>query len=127
MAAARARAFFEARGRDVKDADVFARAAWDALIEAMGRAETSTRAEPDYSAEAKRALGRAGLVLDRAETAAFLDAIYISGAEGGKRAFPEAPDVLQQLKGRGFLLATVTNRAFGGERALPSRAARGGY
>jgi putative hydrolase of the HAD superfamily len=116
MAAARARTFLESRGRESGGADAYARTAWDALIDAMVRAEATTRVEPDYTAEARAALERAGLSLERAETEAFLDAIYISGAEGGKRAFPEAPDVLRELKRRGLLLATVTNRAFGGER-----------
>jgi putative hydrolase of the HAD superfamily len=116
MAAARSRAFLGARGYEGGDSDLYARAAWDSLIDAMARAEASTRVEPDYTAEARAALARAGLDLEREETAAFLDAIYISGAEGGKRAFPEAPGVLRELKRRGYLLATVTNRAFGGER-----------
>jgi len=57
-----------------------------------------------------------GIALTRDEAAGLLEAIYVSGAEGGKEAYPDAGPVLAELRRRGFLLAAVTNRAFGGER-----------
>jgi putative hydrolase of the HAD superfamily len=103
-------------GVDGVDAALAARTAWDALDEAMRRARASDLREPDYAAVCRDALVAVGVVLSRDAAAAFLDAIYVSGLEGGKAPYVDAVEVLQALRGRGFLLGTLTNRAFGGER-----------
>jgi putative hydrolase of the HAD superfamily len=116
MAAARAHEFLTLRGFDGFRAGEFARIAWDALDGAMQLARATDLVEPDYAAVASAALAAAGLPLDCATAAAFLDAIYVSGADGGKEAYPGAAEVLAELKRRGFLLGSVTNRGFGGDR-----------
>jgi putative hydrolase of the HAD superfamily len=62
------------------------------------------------------ALAGYGLQLSHEQAAAFLEAIYVSGEEGGKAAYPDARPTLEELGARGFRLGIVTNRAFGGER-----------
>jgi len=54
-----------------------------------------------------------------------MDAIYISGEDGGKVAYPDARRTLDELLARGFKLAIVTNRAFGGSRFRGDLAAAG--
>lgn len=116
MGAERAAAFLEAHSITGVDAATVARVAWDAMEDAMRRARATDCVEPDYGEVARHALAELGLRLTRDLAAALLDAIYVSGVEGGKAAYPDARDVLLELRRRGFLLATVTNRAFGGER-----------
>jgi putative hydrolase of the HAD superfamily len=82
----------------------------------MRLARATDRLEPDYPAVVRDALAQAGHRLSREQAAAFLDAIYISGEEGGKAAYPDARETLEALLSRGFRLGIVTNRAFGGER-----------
>jgi putative hydrolase of the HAD superfamily len=115
LAAERAAATFARLGVDA-DPALAARVAWDALEASMVAARQSGLQEPDYASAASAALAEHGIVMPLAAAAAFLDDIYVSGAEGGKEAFPEARETLLALKERGFLLATVTNRAFGGNR-----------
>lgn len=116
MGAERAAAFLESRGITGLDPATVARVAWDALEDAMRRARATDCVEPDYGEVARHALAEIGLYLSRDQSAALLDAIYVSGVEGGKVPYPDARDVLLELRRRGFLLAVVTNRAFGGER-----------
>lgn len=115
-ASERAAAFMTANGLEGAAPDALARACWEAMQEAMRTARTGTLVEPNYAnvaAEAARALG---VHLTPELAAEFLDAIYVSGAEGGKLAYPGARDTLETLRQRGFRLGIVTNRAFGGER-----------
>lgn len=116
IAAERAEAFLSSIGRHADDPGAAARACWDALESAMREARLGDLAEPGYAAAASAAARDVGLDLTNAEAAAFLDAIYVSGAEGGKEPYPGADDMLRTLRARGFLLGIVTNRAFGGER-----------
>jgi len=116
LAAERARAHLARVGVNAGDPAGAARVAWDALEKAMRLARATDLVEPDYGAVVRDALERAGLPLTREQALEFLDAIYISGEEGGKVAYPDARPTLDALLGRGFRLAIVTNRAFGGER-----------
>jgi FMN phosphatase YigB (HAD superfamily) len=116
MAAARAHEFLTLRGFDGFRADEFARVAWDSIDDAMIAARQTDLVEPNYAAVAADALKASGLAIDVPGAGAFLEAIYVSGADGGKEAYPDAPMVLAELKSRGFLIGSVTNRAFGGER-----------
>jgi putative hydrolase of the HAD superfamily len=116
MAAERAAEILPRLG--VADADPAgaSRAAWDALEDAIRQARAGNLMEPIYAEVARTALAEHGIQLSREAAGEFLEAIYVSGAEGGKAAFQDAVDVLLELRRRGFLLATVTNRAFGGSR-----------
>ncbi|GIW13218.1 MAG: hypothetical protein KatS3mg062_0657 [Tepidiforma sp.] len=115
-AAERAAAFLAANAVHAPDPGALARACWDAMEHAMRSARAGDLVEPDYPAAAQDAAARLGVHLSREAAAAFLDAIYVSGAEGGKLAYPDARPTLETLRQRGFRLAIVTNRAFGGER-----------
>ncbi|WP_192497932.1 HAD family hydrolase [Tepidiforma bonchosmolovskayae] len=115
-AAERAAAFLRARGLPAADPAALARACWDAMEAAMRAARSGDLVEPDYPRVAADAAAALGVPLDRAAAADFLDAIYVSGAEGGKVAYPDARPTLDALRQRGFHLGIVTNRAFGGER-----------
>lgn len=115
-AAERAAAFLAANGLESADPAALARACWDAMDGAMRAARAGDLAEPDYAAVAAEAAAALGVRLDRGLAAAFLEAIYVSGAEGGKAAYPDARPTLEALRARGFRLGIVTNRAFGGER-----------
>ncbi|MFN0146670.1 MAG: HAD family hydrolase [Dehalococcoidia bacterium] len=95
---------------------LLARVAWDAMEAAMRQARTTDLVEPDYAEVARGALECAGLSLERDAAGRFLEAIYVSGSEGGKAPYGDAAEVLAELRRRGFLLATVTNRAFGRDR-----------
>jgi len=112
------RAAIALRGFGVRDAEpaLVARTAWDALEEAMRLARKTDYLEPDYAEAARRALAEIDVALSHEQAAELLDAVYVSGAEGGKAPYPDAAKVLHELRRRGFLLAAVTNRAFGGER-----------
>src|SRR5687768_7126499 len=83
---AAARAAEELARQEVASVDpaVAARTAWDALEAAMRQARATDLVEPDYGAVSQEALATLGLELPRERAAAFLDAIYISGVEGGK-------------------------------------------
>jgi len=116
LAAERAAAFLAASGLPSADPALLSRVAWDAMEEAMRTARATDRKEPDYAAVARAAAASAGIALGYAQAAALLDAIYVSGGEGGKVAFPGARATLLELRNRGFLLGIVTNRAFGGDR-----------
>jgi FMN phosphatase YigB (HAD superfamily) len=98
------------------DPAAVARVAWDSLEEAMRTARATDLVEPDYPEVTRQALLESGLALTHGQSAELLDAMYVSGSDGGKAAFADAPATLLELRERGFLLATVTNRAFGGER-----------
>lgn len=115
-AADRARAFLGGLGIPCPDPEVLARAAWDAMENAMRAARSTDRVEPDYASVARAAAAAHGVSLSHSQAAALMEAIYISGGEGGKAAFPDARDTLLELRSRGFRLGIVTNRAFGGER-----------
>lgn len=116
MAAERARAVLDSFGIEGADAAAVARAAWEAIETAMRSARRGDLREPYYAELARDAVASAGPALTVPQVEELLEAIYISGAEGGKVAFEGAADVLQALKARGYLLATATNRAFGGPR-----------
>ena len=116
IAAARAHEFLSRRGLDGFRAAEFARIAWDTLNQGMHNTRHTDLREPNYPALVAAALADAGLSLDVDVAGEFLDAIYVSGAAGGKAAYPEAPAVLRELKVRGFRISSVTNRAFGGRR-----------
>jgi putative hydrolase of the HAD superfamily len=116
LAAERALAYLEREGLATAGYEAMARLAWDSLEDAMRLARATDRLEPDYPAVVRDALAQAGHTLSRAQAAAFLDAIYISGEEGGKAPYPDARETLEALLSRGFRLGIVTNRAFGGER-----------
>jgi len=115
-AAERAAAFMAAYGLNGAPPDALARACWDAMEDAMRAARSGSLVEPDYATVASRAARALGVHLSPDLAAAFLDAIYVSGAEGGKVAYPGARQTLETLRHRGFRLGIVTNRAFGGER-----------
>jgi len=116
MAAGRAAAFLAANGLPVDRADDLARVAWTSLENAMRAARARDLVEPDYGARAGAALREAGTNIDDATAGRFLDAIYVSGVDGGKEPFHDAASVLAELKRRGFLIGSITNRAFGGAR-----------
>jgi putative hydrolase of the HAD superfamily len=116
LAAERAAPALRRLGVEGADAGLAARTAWDALEAAMQQARASDLREPDYGEVCRVALESAGVRLNRDAAAEFLDAIYVSGLEGGKAAYADAVGVLRSLRERGFLLGTLTNRAFGGER-----------
>ena len=116
IAAERAHAFLSSQGIECARPDRVARAAWDALELAMKRARTGDRREPDYAEVARAAIAAHGLDLDRMQAGALMEAIYVSGEDGGKAAYPDARGTLETLRGRGFKLGIVTNRAFGGSR-----------
>ena len=119
MAAERVAAWLREQGHTLTEPAepaALARAAWDAMEEAMRRARATDLVEPDYGEVAREAALPFGLQLDAAEAAGLLDAAYVSGVEGGKAPFPDAVEVLAELRRRGFRLGAVTNRAFGGER-----------
>jgi HAD superfamily hydrolase (TIGR01549 family) len=116
MAAERARVFLRGLGIPCRDPEQLARAAWDSMEQAMRAARTTDRVEPDYASVARAAAAAEGVLLTHAQAAAFMDAIYISGAEGAKLAYPDARHTLLELRNRGFRLGIVTNRAFGGAR-----------
>ena len=98
------------------DPQLVARVAWNAMEAAMRHARATDLVEPDYAEVARVALDCSGLTLDRDGAGRFLEAIYVSGSDGGKAPYEDAADVLAELRRRGFLLATVTNRAFGRDR-----------
>ena len=116
IAAARAGAFL--RGAGLADAipELVARTAWDALEEAMRKARAGDRVEPDYAKVARRALETVGVSLSHTQAGELMEAIYVSGEDGGKAAYPGARETLDELRRRGFRLGIVTNRAFGGDR-----------
>lgn len=116
LAANRAAAFLKGAGVTYDDPAMAARVAWDALEDAMRRARLTDRKEPDYAAVARSALEAIGLSLNLERAGELMEAIYVSGAEGGKAAYPGARELLETLRSRGFKLGIVTNRAFGGER-----------
>ncbi|MBE0608350.1 MAG: HAD family hydrolase [Dehalococcoidia bacterium] len=116
MAAERAGAFLRHIGTPCRDPEQLARVAWASMEGAMRAARSSDCVEPDYAAIARSAAAGEGVLLTHAQAAALMDAIYISGAEGGKLAYPDARHTLLELRNRGFRLGIVTNRAFGGER-----------
>ncbi len=116
LASERAAAVLAGHGIEEEQAAAYARAAWNAMELAMARARKTTLVEPDYGAEARQALADLGLTVTREAAADFLQAIYVSGAEGGKAAYADALPTLKELRARGFKLGIVTNRAFGGER-----------
>ncbi len=116
MAADRAAAFCRQRGIAFAEPALAARTAWDAMETAMRRARLTDLAEPDYGAVAANALRGVGLSLSADVAKDFLEAIYVSGPEGGKVPIEGARETLLALRERGFQLAVVTNRSFGGER-----------
>lgn len=116
LAAERAAAALASQGCVNADADLAARLAWEAMETAIRDARSGDLRERDYAEAARLALAASGIVLSHDGASALLDAIYVSGAEGGKTAFPDAAPTLLALRARGFRLGIVTNRAFGGER-----------
>ncbi|HNO65160.1 MAG TPA: HAD family hydrolase [Tepidiformaceae bacterium] len=116
LAAERAKAFLASISMPVKDPALVARVAWDSLEGAMREARRTDRREPDYAAIARDALRARGVELSLEYAAALMEAIYVSGPEGGKAAYPGARELLDTLRSRGFKLGIITNRAFGGER-----------
>lgn len=116
LAAERAESYFTSIGRNCKNPARVARLAWDSLEEATRAARRSDRREPDYAAVAQAALAAAKVDLSRNEAGGLIEAIYVSGVEGGKVAYPGARELLDTLRGRGYKLGIITNRAFGGER-----------
>jgi HAD superfamily hydrolase (TIGR01549 family) len=116
IAAQRARAFLAGQGIACANPEQVARIAWNALESAMKHARSTNRVEPDYAAVAQAALKDDGLSLTRAQANGLMEAIYISGEDGGKSAYPDAVPTLHALRERGFRLGIVTNRAFGGAR-----------
>lgn len=115
-AAERAAAFLAGQNLPTEQAGELARSAWEGLEVAMRTARATDRVEPDYGRVAFEAARQLGIELEAAAGAAFMEAIYVSGAEGGKAAYPDARETLDELIRRGFRLGIVTNRAFGGER-----------
>ena len=116
LAALRAKQSLASMGVQFENAGSASRAAWSALESANRHARATGYAEPDYGEVARMALHAIGLQLTREQAAEFLEAIYVSGVEGGKQAYPDAREALETLAARGFKLAVVTNRAFGGTR-----------
>jgi putative hydrolase of the HAD superfamily len=115
-AAERAAQFLAANGINGANPAALARTCWDAMERAMRTARLTDLVEPDYPAVAAAAARQLGVSLPHDLAAAFLDAIYVSGAEGGKAPYPDARATLEALRARGFRLGIVTNRAFGGHR-----------
>lgn len=91
----------------------------------MRAARNGDRVEPDYGLVARAAAKAMGLEFTVAQSTAFMEAIYVSGVEGGKEAYDDARRTLDTLRERGFRLGIVTNRAFGGERFRTDLAAVG--
>ncbi len=116
LATERSQQFLTTLGITSADPELAARAAWDAMEAAMRTARQTDQVEPDYAAVSQHALVKIGVLLSREAAGAFLEAIYVSGIEGGKEAYPESAFALSELRKRGFQLATVTNRAIGGDR-----------
>jgi putative hydrolase of the HAD superfamily len=116
LAGLRAATFLEGLAVRHSDSALVARTAWDAMEDAMHAARSTDRVEPDYGEISRLAVSRVGLDISREQARALLEAIYVSGIEGGKAAFDDAATVLSSLRDRGFRLAVVTNRAIGGER-----------
>lgn len=116
MAAERAAVYLASIAHSAEDPGLVARVAWDALDDAMRRARMTDRREPNYAVVAQSALEAIGVSLTTPEAAGLMEAIYVSGVEGGKAAYPGARELLDTLRARGFKLGIVTNRAFGGER-----------
>ncbi len=116
IAAERAAAFLRRLGIEHDDPGLIARIAWDALEDAMRLARATDRVEPDYAEVAVRALAPLGIGISAADAGALMEAIYVSGEEGGKAAYEGARETLEALRERGFRLGIVTNRAFGGQR-----------
>ena len=116
IASERAGAYLAARGIPAQDPGALARKCWMALEAAMRSARAGDRVEPDYAEVARRAAAELGVTFTGSQAADFMEAIYVSGAEGGKIAFADARTTLEALRGRGLKLGIVTNRAFGGER-----------
>ena len=100
LAAERAAAQLLALGLSHPDPSLVARAAWDAMEDAMRRARNTDLMEPDYGAVSQAALAGLGLYLNRDQAAALLEATYISGIEGGKAAFPDARETLLRTAAR---------------------------
>src|SRR5512139_400558 len=116
IAAERAALFLSNLGVRGFDAATVARTAWGALESAMRRARATDLIEPDYPAETRAALAGMGLELSREQAGDLVEAIYVSGEEGGKAAYADARRTLDAFRERGFKLGIVTNRAFGGAR-----------
>lgn len=116
LAAERAAEQLRSLGLKHANPALVARSTWEAMERAMRQARNTDLMEPDYGTVSQVALAGLGIYLNRDQSAALLEATYISGIEGGKAAFPDARETLLQLRQRGFLLGAVTNRAFGGER-----------
>ncbi len=116
IAGLRCSEFLAGEGLSEFDPALVARTAWDALEEAMRTARATDRIEPDYAEVARIALEQLGVHLSRPRAGALMEAIYVSGVEGGKAAYPGSRETLEVLRRRGFRLAIVTNRAFGGQR-----------
>lgn len=116
LAAERAKQALASFGVGNGDPAAVARAAWEAIEIAMRSARHGDLREPYYAELARDAIAAVGPSLTVPQVEELLDAIYVSGAEGGKVAYEGAADVLATLKQRGYLLATATNRAFGGDR-----------
>ncbi len=116
IAAERAAAYLAEIDYAYSDPGLAARVAWDALEAAMRVARATDRVEPDYPAVAQSALESIGLRLSQSEAGGLMEAIYVSGEEGGKVAYAGARELLDELRRRGFKLGIITNRAFGGER-----------
>jgi FMN phosphatase YigB (HAD superfamily) len=125
LATIRAEAFLTAQEIAFDAPGALARACWEALENAMRQARETDRVEPDYGVVGQAAAARLGVTFTASQAAAFMDAIYVSGADGGKVAYPDARATLEDLRVRGFLLGVVTNRAFGGERFRVDMAAAG--
>jgi putative hydrolase of the HAD superfamily len=116
LAAERAARFLNNAGLAHSDPKEIARIAWNALEAAQKRARATDKKEPDYAMVAQAALARVGLQLSVPDASALMEAIYVSGEDGGKAAYPDAAATLEELRARGFKLGIVTNRGFGGPR-----------
>ncbi len=116
MAAARAEEWLASKGMGTADPFVVSRTAWDAMEHASRKAKRTTKVEPAYGDVVQSALGSVGVDITSSQAMELLEAIYVSGPEGGKVAYPDARQTLLELKRRGYRLAMATNRSFGGER-----------
>lgn len=116
MAADRAALFVRNAGYHAAEPATIARIAWDAMEQAASKAKRTTMLEPPYGDVVSEALAKNGLTMPPEEALRLLQAIYISGPEGGKVAYPDAAETLLELKRRGFRLGMATNRSFGGDR-----------
>lgn len=116
LASLRARKYLARENIPAPDDLDVSRIAWDAVELAMKRARDTDRIEPDYAEVGRIALAEHGMRLSYQQAVGLLDAIYVSGADGGKAAYPDARTTLETLRARGFKLAIVSNRAFGGDR-----------